>query len=96
MKTYKMEFTEVEHRFIEKQIDRLRSECMSFQNQMIMEGQFRASGSKKSSDEENKVIKEMFNNLVTEHFEGYYLLKGISIKFEKGYCPKKQVRKDEN
>ena len=87
MKTYTMEFTEEEHRFIEKQLDILSGHNNQAFDRAVMDGQFRIER-KDRTDKENAKIKKAYFQYVEEILSAQRLLRELRTKFEEGYCEK--------
>jgi len=93
MKTYKIELTEEEHRFIEKKLDEMASWNMKWQSEMLMDGQFRAGGNKSLTEEKNKEIKQSFWSNYAESIRFQKLVNGLRNKLESGYEKTKANKK---
>ncbi len=79
----KLSFTKRECKYIEKVMDGIARDLMTVQNQMIMDGQFRAGSNKLLSEKENKIVKDVFWKVFKEQIDAYNLIKSIREELEK-------------
>ena len=66
-------------------MDKLHSDFMSIQNEMMMDTQFRAGSNKLLSDKQNEKVKISFFKMMEENFRYQEILKNIRNKLESGY-----------